>query len=142
MQEIIWLVLLAVFLVLEIATLGLVTIWFAGGALVALIIALFTENLVIQVIAFFVVSFLLLIFTRPVVARYFNSKRTKTNAESLVGEYCKVTEQIDNFNGKGVVLLNGLEWTARSKDDTVIPVGTRVKLVRIEGVKAIVEEEK
>ena len=53
-----------------------------------------------------------------------------------------MTEQIDNFNGKGVVLLNGLEWTARSKDDTVIPVGTRVKLVRIEGVKAIVEEEK
>ena len=140
MQTFYWLIIFVIALIVEIATMGLTSIWFAGGALVALIIALFTENPVIQVIAFFVVSFLLLIFTRPVVAKYFNSKRTKTNAESLVGEYCKVTEQIDNFNEKGVVLLNGLEWTARSKDDTVIPVGTRVKLVRIEGVKAMVKK--
>lgn len=141
MQEIVWLGLLAVLILIEIATLGLVTIWFAGGALVAFIVALFTENILIQVIAFLVVSFLLLFFTRPVAAKYFNSKRTKTNVDSLVGETCKVTEEIDNFNGTGAVLLNGLVWTARSKDDTKLSVGTCVRVCRIEGVKAIVEEK-
>ena len=142
MATITWLIVAAVFIIIEIVTLGLTTIWFAGGAILAAAVATFGAGWLTQVIVFGVTSLVLLIFTRPVVAKYFNSKRTKTNAESLVGEYCKVTEQIDNFNEKGVVLLNGLEWTARSKDDTVIPVGTRVKLVRIEGVKAIVEEEK
>lgn len=142
MQEIIWLALLVVFILIEIATLGLVTIWFAGGALIAFIVALITENILIQVIVFLLVSFLLLFFTRPIAAKHFNNKRTKTNTDSLVGEYCKVTEEIDNFNETGAVLLNGLAWTARSKDNTKISVGTRVKVSRIEGVKAIVEEEK
>lgn len=142
MQEIVWLILLTVFIVIEIATLGLVTIWFAGGALLAFVAALITESVLIQVIVFLAASFLLLFFTRPIAAKHFNNKRTKTNTDSLVGEYCKVTEEIDNFNETGTVLLNGLEWTARSKEDTKISVGTRVKVSRIEGVKAIVEEEK
>lgn len=141
MQEITWLVLLTVFILAEIATLGLVTIWFAGGALVAFFVALITESVLVQVFVFLAVSFLLLFFTRPIAAKYFNNKRTKTNAEGLVGEICKVTEEIDNFNESGTVLLNGLEWTARSKEEEKkIPAGTKVKVCAIDGVKVIVEE--
>lgn len=140
MPEIIWLIILAVCLIAEIATLGLVTIWFAGGALVAFFVALVTDSLLIQMIVFFTVSLLLLFFTRPIAARFYNNKRTKTNVESLVGEYCKVTEEIDNFNGTGTVFLNGLEWTARSKSEEVIPLDTRVKVCAVDGVKVIVEK--
>lgn len=137
---IVWLVVLALCLVIEVITLDLVTIWFAGGALVTFFVAMFTNNLVIQLVIFLVVSLLLLFFTRPVAVRYYNSKRTKTNAEGLVGEQCKVTEKIDNFNETGTVLLNGLEWTARSENGNLIAEGARVKVCSIDGVKLIVEE--
>ena len=140
MQEIIWLVLLAVFLVIEIATLGLVTIWFAGGALVTFFVAMVTDSLLIQMLIFLVVSLLLLFFTRPIAKKFYNGKRTKTNVDSLIGEQCKVTETIDNFNGTGTVLLNGLEWTARSKNEAVIEAGARVKVSAVDGVKVIVEK--
>ncbi len=142
MPEFVWLIILALCLIVEIATLGLVTIWFAGGALVTFFVAMITDSLLIQVIVFLVVSFLLLFFTRPIAAKFYNSKRTKTNVDSLIGELCKVTETIDNFNETGTVLLNGLEWTARSKNDVVIEVGARVKVCEVQGVKVVVEESK
>ncbi|MCH5272990.1 MAG: NfeD family protein [Lachnospiraceae bacterium] len=142
MPEIVWLILLAVFLVIEAATLDLLTIWFAGGALVTFFVALATDNLVIQMVVFFAISLILLFFTRPMAVRYYNGKRTKTNVEKLVGEQCKVTEAIDNFNEKGTVLLNGLEWTARSKDGSPIAEGARVQVCAVNGVKVIVEEVK
>lgn len=142
MPEIVWLIILALCLVVEIATLGLVTIWFAGGALVTFFVAMVTDSLLIQVIVFLVVSLLLLFFTRPIAAKYFNSRRTKTNVDSLVGEQCKVTEIIDNFNGTGTVLLKGLEWTARSKNEAVIDAGARVRVCGVDGVKVLVEEIK
>ena len=140
MPEIVWLIILALCLLAEIATLGLVTIWFAGGALVTFFVAMITDSLLVQMIVFLVVSLLLLFFTRPLAKRFYNGKRTKTNVESVIGEQCKVTETIDNFNGTGTVLLNGLEWTARSKDEAVIEVGTRVKVCAVDGVKVIVEK--
>ncbi len=140
MQEMMWLIILALCLVVEIATLGLVTIWFAGGALVAFFVAMITDNLLVQVIVFLAVSLLLLFFTRPVAKRFYNNKRTKTNVDSVIGEQCKVTETIDNFNETGTVLLNGLEWTARSKENTVIATGARVKVCAVDGVKVIVEQ--
>ncbi len=140
MPEIVWLIILALCLVVEIATLGLVTIWFAGGALVTFFVAMVTDSLLIQVIVFLAVSLLLLFFTRPIAKRFYNNKRTKTNVDSLIGEHCKVTEAIDNFNGTGTVLLNGLEWTARSKDEAVIEVGARVQVCAVDGVKVIVEK--
>lgn len=140
MPEIVWLIILALCLLVEIATLGLVTIWFAGGALVTFFVAMATDSLLIQMLVFLVVSFLLLFFTRPIAKKFYNSKRTKTNVESVIGEQCKVTETIDNFNGTGTVLLNGLEWTARSKDETVIEAGARVKVCVVDGVKVIVEK--
>ena len=140
MPEIVWLIILALCLLVEIATLGLVTIWFAGGALVTFFVAMATDSLLIQMLVFLVVSLLLLFFTRPIAKKFYNSKRTKTNVESVIGEQCKVTEIIDNFNGTGTVLLNGLEWTARSKDETVIEAGARVKVCVVDGVKVIVEK--
>jgi len=140
MPEIVWLIILALCLLVEIATLGLVTIWFAGGALVTFFVAMATDSLLIQMLVFLVVSLLLLFFTRPIAKKFYNSKRTKTNVESVIGEQCKVTETIDNFNGTGTVLLNGLEWTARSKDETVIEAGARVKVCVVDGVKVIVEK--
>ncbi len=140
MPEIVWLIILALCLIVEIATLGLVTIWFAGGALVTFFVAMVTDSLLIQMIVFLAVSLLLLFFTRPIAKKFYNSKRTKTNVDSVIGEQCKVTEAIDNFNGTGIVLLNGLEWTARSKDETVIETGARVKVCAVDGVKVIVEK--
>jgi len=140
MPEFVWLIILALCLIVEIATLGLVTIWFAGGALVTFFVAMITDSIAIQLVVFFAVSFLLLFFTRPIAKKFYNNKRTKTNVDSLIGEHCKVTEAIDNFNGTGTVLLNGLEWTARSKDEEVIEAGARVKVCAVDGVKVVVEK--
>lgn len=140
-EAIAWLILLILFILIEIATLGLTTIWFAGGALVAFVAALLGFDLVVQIVLFFVVSIILLVFTRPVAVKYFNTNRVTTNSESLIGTRAKVTETIDNLNNMGTVLINGLEWTARSKDSKVIPKDAIVKIVEITGVKVIVEEQ-
>lgn len=117
-----WLIALAVLLVIEIITLGLTTIWFAGGALVAFVLALFNVPLLVQITVFLVVSILLLLFTRPVVEKRLNESRVKTNVNSMIGKEGRVTETIDNYNQKGIVIINGLEWTARSsRDDLIIP---------------------
>lgn len=137
----IWLVSIAVFLVIEIITLGLTTIWFAGGALVAFLAGICGANIFIQMFLFFVVSFIMLLGVRPSVCRKFNSKRIKTNVESLIGTECKVLEQIDNFNQKGSILLDGKEWTARSAEDMIIEAGERVQVVRISGVKVYVAKQ-
>lgn len=142
MYSIYWLVAIIVLLLIEIFTLGLASIWFAGGALVAFLISLFSDNLILEIAAFIIVSFVLLYFTRPIAVKYFNSKRVKTNYESLEGSTGKVLETIDNFNGTGVVMVNGLEWTARAyEDSTVIKEGKKVLIREVSGVKLIVEEE-
>lgn len=138
-----WLIALAILLVIEILTLGLTTIWFAGGALVAFFISLVSDSVILQLIVFLIVSFVLLIFTRPVATKYLNSKREKTNYEGLIGQEAKVLERIDNFNNTGLILLNGLEWMARAKSDRdIIEAGQKVVIREIAGVKAIVEVEK
>ena len=103
-----WLIALAVLLVIEIITLGLTTIWFAGGALVAFVLALFNVPLLVQITVFLVVSILLLLFTRPVVEKRLNESRVKTNVNSMIGKEGRVTETIDNYNQKGIVIINGL----------------------------------
>lgn len=143
MDSIYWLAALVILLLIEIFTLGLASIWFAGGALVAFLVSLFSGNLILQIVVFIVVSFVLLYFTRPVAVKYFNNKRVKTNYESLEGSTGKVLETIDNFNGTGVVMVNGLEWTARSYEDSVIIAKNKKVLIReVSGVKLIVEEER
>lgn len=141
MEPFYWLIALVVFLVIEIITLGLTTIWFAGGALVGFIAALLHAPLLLQIVLFLFISLVLLIFTRPVAERYFNAHRQQTNVNSMIGKEAKVTVEIDNFNQTGTVLLGGVEWTARSMEDKVtIPSGSRVEICRVEGVKVFVKK--
>ena len=142
-MEIIWLVLTAVLLIIEIVTLGLTTIWFAAGALFAFFAALLGMNQGIQIGVFVVVSVVLLFFTRPLAVKYLNTKTIKTNTEALVGKTARVIVDINNLKSQGQVVINGLEWTARSSDDTVVfKIGDAVTIVGIEGVKLIVEGQK
>ena len=139
---IIWLIVLVVCLVVEIATLGLTSIWFAGGALLALLIAMIGGPLWLQVLVFLVASIVLLIVTRPIAAKYFNKNREKTNVNSKLGKLAIVTVTIDNLKGEGQIVTEGMEWTARSLDSTVIEEGSVVTIEKIEGVKAIVSIRK
>lgn len=142
-MEIIWLALTTVLLIIEIVTLGLTTIWFAAGALFAFFAALLGMNQGIQIGVFVVVSVVLLFFTRPLAVKYLNTKTIKTNTEALVGKTARVIVDINNLKSQGQVVINGLEWTARSSDDTVVfKIGDAVTIVGIEGVKLIVEGQK
>lgn len=136
----VWIILLIVFVIVEIVSLGLTTIWFAAGALCAFFLQLLGFGLAVQIIAFIVVSVLLLIVTRPIATRYLNSRTVRTNAEALVGKSVRVTCDISNLKGEGQVIVGGIEWTARSYDDTVtFRKDDIVKVVGIEGVKLIVK---
>ncbi len=142
MEGLFWLVIVVVMAIIEIITLGLTTIWFAGGALVAFFASLFGAGLPVQIVLFFVVSFLLLAFTRPFAVKFVNKDRIRTNAESLIGKSAIVLEDINNLKAEGMASVNGQEWTARSADDTVIAKGTVVEIVDIKGVKLIVKAKK
>lgn len=138
----IWLIILVVCIIIEIITMGLTTIWFAGGALVSAIAAAFSAPLWLQIILFLVVSLILLYLTRPIAVKYFNKDRVKTNAESLVGQQAIVISEIDNLQGIGQVTVGGQEWSARSVDENKsLPVGSVVMIRAISGVKLIVEEK-
>ena len=95
-----------------------------------------------QVLVFLVASIVLLVFTRPIATKYFNKSRTKTNVDSKIGKQAIVTERIDNLIGEGRIVTDGMEWTARSLDSSVIEEGTVVTIEKIEGVKAIVKIRK
>lgn len=138
METIVWLVIFIVMLGIEIATLGLTTIWFAGGALVATLVAAIGLPLYVQLPVFLVVSVVLLLFTRPIAQKYFNKERIRTNAESLVGQTAVVTESINNLKGMGKAVINGQEWMARSVEDSAeLQKETLATIVAIEGVKLI-----
>ena len=139
-QVIFWLVVLAVCAVVELVTMGLTSVWFAGGALAAALIALVCPYFWVQVVLFIVVSLVLLIFTKPIAVKFFNKGRVKTNAESLIGQRAIVVSEIDNLKGIGEVTVSGLDWSARTEEDgLVIPEKAVVMIKRIEGVKLIVE---
>lgn len=135
-----WIVLLIAFLVIEFVTVGLATIWFAGGALVALILAALGVGIGWQIAAFFVVSFVLLFFTRPVVVKYIKPGKIKTNYESAIGKQVRIKEKVDNIAGTGTADLEGKEWTARMEDDAVtLDAGMLAEVVEISGVKLILK---
>ena len=136
---ILWVVLMVVFLVVEAACpFHLVSIWFAFGSLVAAIVAALGGQLWLQILLFVVISCGLLACLWPFVKKVLNPKRTATNIDAVIGSEGYVTVAVDNLNAEGKIKLNGMEWTARSTDGKKIPVGTLVKVDRIEGVKAIV----
>lgn len=142
MEAIVWLVIFALLVIIEIITLGLTTIWFAAGALVAFCATLVGAPIWLQVILFLIVSIIMLSVTRPIAQRYINQNVMKTNIDGLIGKTAKVTVDINNIDCEGYAILNGQEWTARAEDDNdKIPVGTLVTVKAITGVKLIVSRK-
>ena len=142
MQTVYWLVLFVALLIVEIITMGLTTIWFAGGALAAFLAGFIGFGIAVQVIVFLVVSVLLLVLTRPIAVRYFNQERQKTNAERLIGEKALVLEDIDTLKAVGRVSVGGQEWSAKTDEpDGKIGKDTIVEVEGIQGVKLIVSKK-
>lgn len=138
MEKYIWLVLMVIFLIAEASTVTMISLWFAAGSLVALVVALLGGSWGLQIVACLAVSAVLLAALRPVVRKHFTPKLTKTNVDSIVGSRGYVTADIDNVSAVGNVKLGAMEWTARSAAGERIPKGTLVQVERIEGVKAFV----
>ena len=136
---VIWLGLFVLFLVIEIITMGLTTIWFAGGALVAFLVAILGMGPAVQIVVFAIVSLVLLAVTRPLAMKYFNQERQKTGAELLIGQKALVLEDIDTLKAEGRVEVRGQEWAAKTDaPDGKIPKNTVVVVDGIQGVKLIV----
>jgi len=138
--KLIWTGLLVAFVIGEAVTVGLSSIWFAVGALPALICALLDGPLWLQIGLFLVVSGLSLLAFRPLATKYLNSRVEPTKADRIIGREAMVTEDIHNIHGKGAIRIGGMTWSARSEDDTPISAGTLVRVLRIEGVKVYVEQ--
>lgn len=139
----VWLILLVVLLGIELATMGLTTIWFAGGALAAFLSTLLGASPTVQRTIFVVLSLVLLIITRPLALRYMKGGHEKTNVESLIGKIAVVSSEINNLAGTGEVKIGDITWMVRSRDDRqIIPAGSKVRICAIEGVKLMVEEIK
>lgn len=143
MEAIIWIVLTIIFAALEIATVGLTSIWFAGGALAALLCYALGLDIVWQVIIFIAVSLVLLVFTRPWALKYFKPHLVRTNYEEALEKTVCITETVDNRKSTGTAVFNGQEWTARSYvDGKVLEAGTIAKVKEIRGVTMyLVESE-
>ena len=141
METILWIALMIVFVAVEIATVGLTAIWFAGGALVALLAQLLGLNIYWQIALFIVASAVLMIFTRPWVLKYFKPRLVKTNYETVVGEVVCLTETVDNIKGTGTAVYKGQEWTARAYENgKTFEAGTIVAVREIHGVTLYVTE--
>ena len=134
----VWLALIVAFGIVEAATVGLTSIWFAAGALIAMLAAAVGASIWVQIILFIVSSAALLIFTRRIVKKFITPKIEPTNVDALIGQTAIVCEAIDNDAGKGQVRVDGNVWSARSEYGTGIELNEKVQIVRIEGVKLIV----
>lgn len=138
----IWLGVLIICIVLEAATLGLTTIWFAFGALASLLVSLFGGGIIAQILVFIIVSICLLYFTRPIALKVLKIGHAKTNYESIIGKVGIVIEDIDNLSAKGQVKVEGQIWSCRSLHGNSIEKDMKVKVMEVKGVKLIVEKVK
>ncbi len=140
MTAVYWLIAGAVLCVLEMITITLTCIWFAGGAVVAAIAAQIGLPLIVQLIIFAIVSVVLLIMTRPIAVRYVNEQTKKTNVDALVGQHQTVAETIDPTKNQGKIIIGDVEWGAKPADGkSIIEEGTEVVITEISGVKLVVE---
>ena len=139
MTVIFWAVAVVAFVILELVTVGLASIWFALGALCALIAALLGAPVWLQIVWFVIVSVATLLLTRPLAKKYINSKTMATNADRVIGSKAVVKERIDELAGTGAVLADGKMWSARTTDGAVAEPGEIVTVQEIRGVKLIVE---
>ena len=134
-----WLIVAGIFFIIEMATVGFLVFWFSIGALLALIVSFFTDNLVIQTAVFVVSSGILVFFTRPFVNRFAKSDKLETNAFSIIGKIAIVTEEINPLLGSGQIKIEGEVWSAKTITSSVIPVNSEVEITSIEGVKAVIK---
>ena len=135
-----WLAAMIILLVVEALVPGLVSIWFALGALAALIFSLLHAPVWLQVLCFLIVSILARVLTKPFVRKFQSGKIQPTNADAVIGKECLVTEEVNNLLGTGSVTVDGKTWTARNLDEnSVSNVGEVKKVVKIEGVKLIID---
>lgn len=136
----VWLIMIIIFLGVELSTVTLTSIWFAAGALAAMLVAMFNGNVIVQVIAFLAVAFGLLYATKPWSKKFIDTKKVSTNADRAIGEEVRVIERVSNLDQTGRAIVHGMEWTVRTEDDNIIiEQGELVRVVRIAGVKLIVE---
>ena len=134
-----WLIVSGVCLIIESFTLGFFVFWFSIGALFALIVSLFTTNIVIQSVVFVVSSTILLLLTKPLIKNFVKTPKTKpTNVYSIIGKEGIVLESIDNLNSTGKVKVNGELWSAISNSN--IEKCEKIKVLSINGVKLKVEK--
>lgn len=138
--SIFWLIMVILLAVAEILTINLVTIWFALGALSALILSLFNIGFMWQMWCFIIISVATLALTKPLVKKKLDSKKTSTNADMLIGKVGIVTEIISSDKFAGEVKVNGQVWSAVGEEGETIEKGSKVKVIRIEGVKLVVKE--
>ena len=134
----IWLIIAGVCLVAEIITTGFLVFWLAIGALISMVVSLFTDNILIQTATFVISSAILIFATKPFVKKFAKTKDVKTNAFSIIGQNGVVTKEIDSINAKGQVKVDGETWSKERKNDIDIPKGTEVEVLEIKGVKAVV----
>ena len=139
MTYVLWIIIAIAFLAIELGTVTLVSLWFVGGSLAAMIAALCGAPLWLQVLIFALVSLALLLLVRPFLRKYVDPHKIKTNVDALTGKQAVVIEPINNLAGTGAIRLEGNIWTARSVDGKTITAGTVVTVASIEGVKAMVQ---
>lgn len=138
----IWLIIAGVCLIAEIITSGFLVFWLSIGALISMIVSLFTDNIFIQTAVFVISSAILIFATKPFVKKFAKTKNVKTNAFSIIGQNGIVTKDIDSINSKGQVKIDGETWSAIGKNDMDIPKGTEIEVLEIKGVKAVVAPTK
>ena len=137
-----WLIIAGLFFIGEIATVGFLIFWFGIGALIAMIVSLFTTNIIIQTTVFLISSTILIFATKPFVKKFADVKKTNTNVYSIIGKKALVIKTIDPIHSVGQIKLNGEVWTAESENNEVIEEGLEVEVLKIKGVKAIVKPVK
>lgn len=138
----VWLLIAGLFFIGEIATVGFLIFWFGVGALIAMIVSLFTSNIIIQTTIFIISSTILIFATKPFVKKFADVKKTNTNVYSIIGKKALVIKTIDPIHSVGQIKLNGEVWTAESENNEIIEEGSEVEVLEIKGVKAIVKPTK
>lgn len=137
-EAVFWFAVMVLFIIMEVSTVTLVSIWFAAGALVAVVVALLGGGLMAQITAFAVTAVLMLIFLRDAVRKHVTPHMIRTNVDSVIGTVGIVTTPVNNIAALGRVEIAGMEWSARSTTGSPLPEGAHVKVDRIEGVKVFV----
>ena len=137
----IWLAVIILTIIIEIITVGLTSIWLTGGGIAALVVCLLGGHWGLQLAVFFVVTFILIYFTRPWALKYIESRKTATNYEEVIGKTVRIIEDVDNVKETGKAIYNGMEWTDRAKVDTeTFSMDEQARVVGVQGVKLILEK--